>query len=1097
MRQVFLGTFLVFIAFVAQAGKVRLPLAQSDMPAKRMVVNGRLPLSFESNRGQVGKSVKFLSRGPGYTLFLTPGEAVLNLQKLHAQPTTDLTTARLPQKPAMPPLVPAHPAADMALRIRVAGAKANPGPAIEGLNRLPGKTHYLIGKDPAKWRTDISNYGKVRYRSVYPGIDLVYYGKQRQLEYDFIVQPGADPKDILMAFSGAEGARIDSTGDLQLATAGGELRLQKPTIYQIIDGQQHNVEGRFVLHEAKVGSQTAQVGFQVAAYDKAQPLVIDPVLSYATFLGGSNDENDSGNGGRSLCRSDPFSQVGSSNVGIAVDAAGNTLVVGQTQNYSASISEFPLVDPLYERDKESGPDAFIAKISADGSQLLYSTYLGGDNADLATAIALDKTGNIVVTGLTHSSDFPVADTLFSAKSGPGTFDAFVAKISADGSQLLYSTYLGGTDNDAGLAVTADSAGNAMVTGATFSADFPVANPLSTNNHLGDQLPESDAFVTKLSADGTQLLYSTYLGGKNGNDVGCAIAVDSSDNALVTGIANSGDFPTVNARYPNYLGPTTQDMPGRVTITHDAFVSKISSAGTQLLFSTYLGGAGSDFARGIAVDSADNAVVAGETYSTDFPAVNALYAQPLDNHSRAYPTADAFVTKFNASGSELLYSTLLGGGDEDAIHGVAVDITGDAVVVGETASSDFPIKNGKYAAFVNNRSPFPIHDAFVSKLSADGSRLVYSTYLGGSKDDRGRAVALDNEGNAVLAGLTYSADFPMAKGRFLQLNNGGYESPNSRGDKNISHEFSDVFVAAKLEIDACASACLTIQSPAGGEVWNGGDKKIIRWSAQNIDNNEKVILYFSANDGATWKTLGSSRNTGYKQWKIPKKGSATQQGRLKICLKSAPSYCAISHEVFTLNQAPVAEAGKSFKVTAGTTVTLDGNSSYDPDSGPSPLSYQWSPLKGGALTGDHSPTPSFKTNNRGTYVFELMTYDGGTYSKPDKVKVVVVNKKPVANAGQDQTVLVGTTVQLDGSLSYDPDNAPLPLKYGWSILKADGSELKPDGSEGYLLDDTTATPRFVTLVAGTYFIHLTVFDGGASQDYAVEDYGKDKVRIVVK
>jgi PKD domain/Beta-propeller repeat len=690
-------------------------------------IYGHLPLQFETNLGQTDPRVKFFARGARYTVFLTPSETVLVLRS--PQPSGQPPgpgIARLDRRARGP--------RESATVMRFSLAGANPDPRVVGLAPLPGKANYFIGNDPHKWRTGIPTYAKVAYRDVYPGIDVVYYGAQRQLEYDFIVAPGADPAQIRLAVTGAEALGVDEAGDLVLRTAGGTLKLNKPLIYQETGGKKQQIAGGYVLLDKD------RVGFRVAAYDAGKPLVIDPVLSYSTYLGGSNDD---------------FGWA------IAVDSAGNAYVTGGTHS-----PDFPTANALQPTLGETS-DAIVVKINSAGSAFVYSTYLGGQTAgDAGWAIAVDSAGNAYVSGATSASDFPTVNALQPMLRGYG--DAFVAKLDAAGSALVYSTYLGGSDFcdefgechwEDGLGIAVDADGNAYVVGTTYSSDFPTVNALQPALR-----GYRDAFVAKLNPAGSALVYSTYLGGSDvvtpicdeegfcyyarSGDYGSGIAVDSAGNAYVTGTTPSSDFPTANALQPALAGDS------------DAFVAKLNPAGTALAYSTFLGGSSSEEGRGIAVDSEGNAYVTGTSYSSDFPTVNA--AQPA-----LAVSPDAFVTKLNAAGSALVYSTYLGGSVGDSGYGIALDSAGNAYVTGTTDSYDFPTASALQPMLRGS------WDAFVTKLNAAGSALVYSTYLGGSNTtDLGLGIAVDSAGNAYVTGITYSSDFPMMNA--LQPTRRGYQ-----------------------------------------------------------------------------------------------------------------------------------------------------------------------------------------------------------------------------------------------------------------------------------------------------------------------------------
>jgi hypothetical protein len=628
----------------------------------------KLPLVFEPNQGQVDSQVRFLARGGGVTLFLTDREAVMSLKG--AEPVR------------------------MSL---VGGAKPK---EFERLEPTGGISNYFIGNDPSKWRTEIPQYKRVKFSGVYPGVDLVYYGDGGKLEYDLLVAPGADASRIEITYQGVESIRVDKQGDLLLKTAAGELRQQRPKVYQQDNGKRIEVEARYRLHGRK------QVAFELARYDRAKPLVIDPVLVYSTYLGGSGND---------------YGQA------VAVDGSGNAYVTGNTTS-----TNFPTANPLQGTNRGTGfgDNVFVTKINAGGSLLLYSTYLGGSNDDDGLGIAVDGSGNAYVTGQASSTNFPTASPLQGTYGG-GAADAFVTKINASGSALVYSTYLGGSGYDYAHSIAVDGSGNAYVTGWTYSADFPTASPLQ--GALGGTV---NAFVTKINAGGSAKVYSTYLGG-SGTDWGTGIAVDGSGNAYVTGYTTSTNFPTASPLQGTYGGGT-----------YDVFVTKINASGSALLYSTYLGGSGTDLGGAIAVDGSGNAYVTGYTTSTDFKTVN-----PLQTFGGV---DDAFVTKINASGSALIYSTYLGGSGADYASGIAVDGSGNAYVTGGTASTDFPTASPLQGTYGGGS-----YDAFVTKINAGGSALLYSTYLGGSGLDVGQTIAVDGGGDVYVTGQTSSTNFPTA------------------------------------------------------------------------------------------------------------------------------------------------------------------------------------------------------------------------------------------------------------------------------------------------------------------------------------------------
>ena len=669
-----------------------------------------LPLSFEANRGQTDQSVNFLSKGHGYTVFLTGHEAVLTLRASSAIPG--------PKTP---------PAVVSGLRLKLLGA--NPQPVVSGTDELPGKANYFIGNDRSKWRTNVPTYAKVRYQGVYPGVDLVYYGTQGgELEYDFVVAPGANPKAIALGIEAQAKSplRVDADGNLVVKLNGGDVQLHKPVIYQTdpaatASASRARVEGNFALDAQN------RVRFELGPYDHSRALVIDPVLTYATYLGGGG---------------------GDIGYAIAVDASLDAYIAGVTNS-----SNFPTAGGAATVTYEGNGDAFVAKLNGAGTNLLYSAYVGGTGSDAATAVAVSA-GSIFITGNTSSVDFPLAAPVSTAypfqRIYGGNTDAFVTQINTTGSNIVYSSYLGGSGADFGQGIAVDSAGNAYVTGSTQSANFPLVNAMQSINK-----GSSDAFVTKVNFTGEALVYSTYLGGTSA-DVGQSIQVDSTGNAYIAGYTFSSDFLTVNV-------PATTPIQGTIGGGADAFVAKLKPDGSGLLFSTFVGGSGDDRAFGVALDSSLNVYIAGSTVSTNFPVTSGAFQTSLKGSS------DAFVTKVNTAGTSLVYSTYLGGSGVDQANGIAVTPAGIAYVTGFTESSDFPTHNPIQATLglSNNNlcGTLPCADVFVTQLNAAGNTLTYSTYLGGNGPDFGQSIALDSTGDPYITGSTSSANFPAIAGSY--------------------------------------------------------------------------------------------------------------------------------------------------------------------------------------------------------------------------------------------------------------------------------------------------------------------------------------------
>jgi uncharacterized repeat protein (TIGR01451 family) len=724
------------------------PATPAQRPQVR-VAYSHLPLIFERNEGQSSPTVRFLARGSGYGLFLTGQEAVLALQS--SVPSLRSGQAKYGRQVS----------GKQGSVLRMSLANANPSAFVDGADLLPGKSNYFIGNDPAKWHRNVPQFARVRYREVYPGIDLTYYGNQGRLEYDFEVAPGADPKQVTLRFQGTGQPKLDGHGNLVLALGGGDVWFEAPRVYQKIEDEQRPVAGRFVLRGEY------QVGFELGAYDRSRALVIDPVLAYSTFFGGSGEEG---------CSIITGSGVGSSGCpAIAVDSAFNMYVAGTT----TSTDFFPCCATV------DGPsDIFIAKFNSNGSLLLFATYLGGDGTDISAGVAVDSGFNPVVTGTTDSTDFPTngAVTAFQATPVSVGTHAFVTKLDSTGATLAYSTYLSGNGTDTASAVAIDPRNKIYVTGTTTSTDNATGFPATAGAFQTASKANSQFFMSKIDPvlpGFASLAYSTYFGGGNpagGATLGGGIAVDTvlnGDNAYnvyITGGTNflntrndpTNDFPTTNGFQSCLDGPGNPDPCDTSATATDAFVAKFNPAapapGAQLLYSTYIGGTGDEIGYGIAVDSTPNTYVAGSTSSTDIilPTGTTPFQSVLAGGS------DAFVAKIGSpvTGSTIFplnYFSYLGGSADDAGLAIAVDTNQGARVTGWTGSADFPNQNNPIPG-----GPFGNTDAFVARIDTTAISATalghFSTYLGGGGNDFGTSIAIDSQGNSYVAGETASGDF---------------------------------------------------------------------------------------------------------------------------------------------------------------------------------------------------------------------------------------------------------------------------------------------------------------------------------------------------
>ncbi len=650
---------------------------------------------------------------------------------------------------------------------------------VRGDNELAGKINYLTGSQPAQWRAGVPTFARVRVAEIYPGIDLVYYGNQQRLEYDFTVAAGVNPGTIAIHFSGADKISVNAQGELVLQLGRDEMVQPRPVIYQTVGGVRREVSGGYRM----LGSQ--DVAFNVGSYDRSLPLVIDPVLDYSTYFGGTDVDTA---WSVAVCPTD-----------------GSVFIAGQTRSEKAikntkNPSDFTKGAPFstpgaIQEDFGGGKitgDGFVARFDNTGTNLIYLTYLGGSDDDFVASVTVDAAGNAFVTGFTDSPDFPTTNAVYPTINGtvnkrtnfyPG--DAFVTELDPSGSNLVFSTFFGGSGLDSGNSIALDSSGNIYVAGSTDSTNMPTLNPVvfhltgSPYPTLDHMVGTNNAFVIKLGAGGSPLIYATYLGGFT-YDVAEGIAVDAAGSAILTGFTISTNFPTVNAISAELNeggNKKNNDYKGKKntrTIAYDAFVTKLSPAGDSLVYSTFLGSTNNDVGYKVACDAAGNAYVTGYTASPNFPNTvtntPGLFSQVVSNKNGSANNAagnpDAFLTKIDPNGA-LVYSAMFGGKKSDIGYGVAVDPLGDAFVVGTTFSKDFPTNNTAPdldAKLAGNS------DIFVMALNPDASAVLYSGYFGGKKSVNGYGIAVDAAGNAYIAGQTSSKKFTITNA-FQPFRNG--------------------------------------------------------------------------------------------------------------------------------------------------------------------------------------------------------------------------------------------------------------------------------------------------------------------------------------
>ena len=698
--------------------------ASTKTPVSKQSVKkslAQLPSVFEENVGQADARAKFISRGARHTLLLGAGGVTLALRKGSEQEGSGVASlSRAPGENARERRAP-EPSFQL---VNMQFVGANPRPEMAGEGALKSKVNYFIGRDSSKWRTGIGMFAGVRYRNLYPGVDLLFHGggDGGRLEYDFVLAPGADYRNVRLSFEGADSLSIGKDGKLLLHTKAGTISQSAPVIYQQLNGVRRQVAGSYVLRGRR------EVGFRVGEYDRSAPLVIDPVLVYSTYFFTSYE--------------------------MAVDAAGAIYVVGTAEYFGGDL---PTTPGAFQTMRRGSNDAFVAKLDASGTSLSYLTYLGGSTGDpidseRGNSIAVDAAGNAYVTGSTYINDFPVTNAFQTTNGGGG--DAFITKLNPTGSALIYSTYLGGNNSEWGNSIALDAAGAAYVAGGTNSPNFPVKNALQPAKKNGE-----DLFLTKLAPDGKSLEYSTYIGGNEyepGFDA--RVLVDATGAAYLAASTASRDYPVTPGAYQQ----TSKTPEG--FFDWDVVVTKFAPAGTSLVYSTYLGGTESEIVYGVALDAAGQLHLAGATFSEDFPLQNPLYSTARN------PQGNGYLTKLNATGTGLVYSTYLSGTPRDVCRsrvlseiifcggeyaaGLATDDAGNAYVTGNTISADFPVPADSFQPSPNGES-----DAYVIKLNPAGQAL-YSTRLGGGSYEGGADLYVRPSGGLIyLLGFTSSDDFP--------------------------------------------------------------------------------------------------------------------------------------------------------------------------------------------------------------------------------------------------------------------------------------------------------------------------------------------------
>ncbi len=952
----------------------------------------QLPLHFEP----ASAAGTYVARGAGYTLELATHAATLHLRR---------------------------PGGAASLALHLIGAQSA---AVQGEGALPGISNYFVGNDPERWRAAVPHFERVRYAGVYPGIDLVYYGAGRELEYDFVVAPGASPASIRFGYEGASGLRIDDEGNLRVSVDGGEVVHRKPVVYQpLANGTRAAIRGVFRLAQSARVAAAAVVSFDIGEYDVRLPLVIDPVLTYATYLGGTADNE----------------QITT----MAVDGAGAVYVAGTTL-----ATDFPVTGGAGDGTHNGGFDAFVAKLNPQGTALEYATYLGGSNFDQPDALRIDAAGNAYVAGNTNSTDFPVSGSAPQGTHG-GNRDVFVAKLNPQGTALQYSTYIGGTNSEptngvvAGFAV--DAAGNAYVYGTTDSTDLPTTAgaPQTTRGNPNAGQFDEDTFLTKINAVGTAFAFSTYNGGlaidatnEAVNVEATPLRIDDNGNAWVIGTTESADFPTTAGAFDtSFAGPSGGNPGGG-----DAFVTRFDTVAGTRAYSTYLGGTGDELGEAIAVDAAGNAYVSMRTASTNFPVTAGAFDTSYNGGN-----SDVGVAKINPAGSALVYATYLGGSNVEASAGLRIDAGGCVFVAGSTQSTNFPTIAGA-ADTTHNGGP---NDGFMARLNASGSALLYSTfvgsgdtdgvflfeidsagsaygtlgdtlgnapvtaggrayvgnfddyfvklnaagtafldgsYIGGSEDEAAFAMALDNQQNLYIAGFTNSSDYPTTAGvvQPAKAGNAGAQDAfivkfATTPDSATPQPGTLAFTSNTFDVgEGSATAALTVSRTGGS---NG---------AVSVTCTASVEPGFTATAGADFTAASVTLNwadgdNANKICSVPILDDATQEANETFLAElSSPS------------------GGASLGTTAGTTVTISD------DDGPS--------IEPGTV--QFGAASASVDENGGSVTLTLTRTNGADGA----ISVSVASGGGSAAAGADYTALSQTVNWSDGDSA--PKNVVLTI-----------------------------------------------------------------------
>ncbi|MFC2130609.1 T9SS type A sorting domain-containing protein [Bacteroidota bacterium] len=863
---------------------------------------------FIENKGQWPEEVRFLAKIGGMNAWITKSGVVYDYYKIEKDPNAK-------EKGIDKMMSRQHEVQDDNSRIkghvvRMDLKNKEHQSIAQGKIKQATYYNYFIGNDKSKWASYVLLYEEVTVENVYEGIDARYYYENSMIRYDFIAEPGADLSQINMNFDGQESISINDEGELLIMTSIGEVKHNKIFAYQPQDGKKAEINCRFF----KKGNRS--VGFELGVYNNNLPIIIDPLV-YSTFIGGSADDI--------IYHS-------------AIDGTGTVYITGFTFS-----SDYPTTNGAYDESHNDERDVFVSKLNANGTTLIYSTFIGGSDVDAGRSINIDGSGTVYLAGSTRSSDYPTTSGAFD-ESHNGENEVFVSKLDADGSSLIYSTFIGGSGYDGGSAIAIDSAGAAYVTGGTFSSDYPTTSGIYDESYNNS----GDVFVSKLDADGSSLIYSTFIGG-SGTEGGECITIDISGAVYVTGGTESSDYPTKSGAYDESFNGGA-----------DVFVSKLDADGSSLIYSTFIGGSKDE--PGIidfSIDGSGTVYLSGRTQSSDYPTTNGAYDESYNAGD------DLFVSKLNADGTSLIYSTFIGGSDYDTGQSITIDGSGTVYVTGFTVSSDYPVTRCTYDESYNGGG-----DVFVSKLNANGTTLIYSTFIGGSGTEGGGCITIDGSGSVYLAGSTQSSDYPTTSGAFDESHNGEQDIFVSKLDLTI-------FLTDSIsETEYCAGANVEV-SYTTDKNFNSGNKFIAQLSDAlgSFDNSINLDSLESTSSGA------------FTNVRLPDTLSAGSGYRIRV-VSTDPAFIACDNdEDITISPLPTPDiTDYPTNICANNEYTYTGNTDTD-------LEYKWSVASGTISGADDGETCNVVWGSSSSGTITLVQTNSTTGCKDSVYLEVMINPLP--------------------------------------------------------------------------------------------------------